>query len=73
MAAEAARKAAPLAMLRSLNPDRVAEIDAQVSKSRPEAQLGFLPVRAGKRDMSAIVDKRSGEIVALLPHRPWEY
>jgi hypothetical protein len=73
VAAEAARKAAPLDRLRKLNPDRQGEIDALVSARRPEQSLGFLPVRAGKRDMSAVVDVKSGAIVALLPHRPWEY
>ena len=39
----------------------------------PESALGFLPVRAGKHDLSAVLDNRTGELVALLPLRPWEY
>jgi hypothetical protein len=73
VAMEAARKAEPLEKLRKLNPERVAEIDALVAAGRPEQSLGFIPVRAGKRDMSAVLDVRSGALVALLPHRPWEY
>ena len=71
--AAARAKGAPLARLRTLNPGREAEVNAVVTKARPEETLGFLPVRAGKRDMSAIVDNRTGELVALLPLAPWEY
>jgi hypothetical protein len=71
--AAAKAKVAPLAKLRTLNPGREAEVNAVVTKARPEDTLGFLPVRAGKRDMSAVVDNRTGELVALLPLAPWEY
>ncbi|MCC6869734.1 MAG: hypothetical protein IT522_13010 [Burkholderiales bacterium] len=33
--------------------------------------LGYVPVRARSRDFSAIVDRRSGEIVGYLPLNPW--
>jgi hypothetical protein len=71
--AAARARAAPLAGLRKLNPGRETEVNAVVTAARPEETLGFLPVRAGKRDMSAILDNRTGELVALLPLRPWEY
>jgi hypothetical protein len=75
VAKDAAAKAreAPLERLRKLNPGREAEVDAVVTSARPEGSLGFLPVRAGKRDMSAVLDTRTGELVALLPLKPWEY
>ena len=73
VAADAAKVAGPLDKLRKLNPERVGEIDALVTAARPEPSLGFLPVRAGKRDMTAVVDVRDGAIVALLPYKPWEY
>ena len=44
-----------------------------VTKARPEDTLGFLPVRAGKHDMTAIVDNRTGELVSAAAARPWEY
>lgn len=75
VAKDAAAKArdARLSALRKLNPGRDAEVNAIVTPSRPEEALGFLPVRAGKHDLSAVIDNRTGEFVALLPLRPWEY
>jgi hypothetical protein len=73
VAGEAARVASPMAKLRTLNPDLVAQVDAVVAASGPEGALGFLPLRAGKRDMSVVVRRPSGQVVTLLPLRPWEY
>lgn len=73
VAAEAGRRAAPMARLRELNPGRVAEVDKVVRGAGPEAGFGFLPMRAGEHDMSVVVEKATGRIVALLPLRPWEY
>lgn len=73
VAHDAAMKSAPMARLRSLNPERVAEVDAAVRADGPEDKLGFLPMRAGKADMSVVVDKATGNVVSLLPLRPWEY
>src|SRR6185436_2997704 len=60
VAKDAAAKAkdAPLSRLRTLNPGREAEVNALVTGSRPEDALGFLPVRAGKHDLSAVLDNR---------------
>lgn len=73
IAPEAARAAAPMARLKKLNPDRVAEIDSLVRGAGGESELGFLPMRAGKRDMTVVVRKKDGAVVALSPLRPWEY
>jgi len=73
VARDASRAAAPMQKLRTLNPDRVAEVDAAIARAGPEAGLGFLPMRAGKRDMSVVVRKESGAIVSLLSLAPWEY
>jgi hypothetical protein len=73
VAPDAALVAAPLAKLRSLNPGREAEVDALATRAGTEAGLGFLPMRAGKRDMTVVVEKRGGAIVALMTLRPWEY
>ncbi len=73
VARDAARKAAPMAKLRELNPDRVDEVDAVVRADGPEDKLGFLPMRAGKSDMTVVVEKATGQVVTLLPLRPWEY
>lgn len=73
VAPEAARRAGPIARLRELNRERAAELEAMLPGGRPESELGFLPMRAGKRDMAVVVEKSSGGIVKLLPLRPWEY
>jgi hypothetical protein len=72
-AGAAAKVAAPMSKLRKLNPDSQAELDALVARSGPEENLAFLPLRAGKRDMSVVVKKVDGAFVTLLPLRPWEY
>jgi hypothetical protein len=73
VARDAAKKAEPMARLRTLNPQRVAEVDAVVRAEGPEDKLGFLPMRAGKADMSVVVDKTTGNVLSLLAMRPWEY
>jgi len=73
VAPDAVKRAAPIAQLRALNRDRLAEIDSLVARVGPEARLGFLPMRAGRRDMSVIVETKGGNVVALLPLRPWDY
>lgn len=73
VAPEAAKRAAPISQLRALNPDSVAEIDSMVARIGPESRLGFLPMRAGKSDMTVVVMKSGGQVLALLPLRPWDY
>jgi hypothetical protein len=71
---EVRAKAAPLAKLRTLNPGREAEIDAAVSNlSRKPDQVGFLPLRAGKVDLTVFVDAKSGDFLKMSSLRPWEY
>lgn len=72
--AQALAKAKPVAELRALNPGRGAEIDAvAASLSRSDQQLRFLPVRAGKRDLVALLDARDGHALKFVALRPWEY
>jgi len=33
--------------------------------------LGFLPVRARKQDLTAIIDRKTGEVLKVLPIDPW--
>ena len=64
--------AAQMARLRELNPKASREIDRLVAGSgRPEAALGFVPVRAGKYDLAAIIDLRSGDLLHVAALRPW--
>ena len=72
--AEALAKAKPIEALRALNPGRGEEIDRiAASLGRGDAGLRFLPVRAGKRDLVALLDARDGRALRFVALRPWEY
>lgn len=71
---DVAARAVPLARLRELNPARRGEIDGLPRKlGRAEGELGFVPLRAGKLDLTALVDRRNGDFLASSNLRPWEY
>ena len=66
--------AEPIAKLRGLNPQSGAEIDRIVARSgKSEEALGFVPMRAGKADLSVVVDKQGGDIFDIAALRPWAY
>lgn len=68
----AARKARPLAELLARQPDEAGTVRAFVARSgRAEADVGFLPMKARNRDMSVVVDVRSGEVIGIIPVYPW--
>jgi hypothetical protein len=70
--AKAAAAAQPLADLMKRQPGDAAKIRAFAAGSgRAEDALGFLPMRARIRDMSVVVDRKTGEIVGILPVYPW--
>ena len=70
--ADARARAKPLARLRELNPDASRRIDRIVSASGvPEAALGFLPVRAGRYDLAAIIDLKAADLHEVAALRPW--
>ena len=70
----AASKAQPLADLRKLNPERVADVDALPRKyGRAEAALAFLPLKTGKADLAVILSSGDGAVLGLEPLTPWEY
>lgn len=72
--ADAAAKARRLSELRSLNPDRSGEIDrALASLGRKDEEVAFLPMRAGKRDLTVLVDAKSGDVLGLTDFKPWKY
>lgn len=68
-------RAAPFARLRELNPQSAAAIDGLVAKlGLPEAQLRFLPMRAGRHvDLTVVVDASRGDVLKIAALRPWEY
>ncbi|MBK8739849.1 MAG: hypothetical protein IPM02_10040 [Betaproteobacteria bacterium] len=71
VAAEAGRRAQPLATLRRFNSEHVGDIDEFVrANDLSEADAGFLPLRA-KRGERAVIVKRSGVVVGTLNLSPW--
>lgn len=70
--AAAGQAAKPLAELKKLNPNRTADIDEAIRASgRNEADVGFLPLRAKYRDLTVLVGKGDGNVLALLKMDPW--
>jgi hypothetical protein len=65
-------KSEPLSTLRERNPARAAEVDALVARSGGrEDALRFLPMRAGKADLSVVIDAKTGEVVRISSLKPW--
>jgi hypothetical protein len=59
--------AMPLDRLVRMRPERKADLDRAVAATgHPAAQLGYLPILARRTDWSALVDRRSGEIVGYV-------
>jgi hypothetical protein len=72
--AEAVARARKVAELRALNPGRAAEVSrALASLGREEEEVAFLPMRAGKRDLTVLIDARSGEVLGITDFRPWNH
>lgn len=64
----------PLEKLRSYNKDRPGEVDQVLaSLGRKEADVLFLPMRAGKRDLAAFVDAKDGKLLRITTLKPWDY
>jgi len=62
----------PIDLLRKRNPGQVARVDEAVAKSgKPEAAVGFVPIRAGKSDLTAIVDRATGDVLRVSDVLPW--
>ena len=43
------------------------------SVGRAEADVRYLPLRAGKVDLTVLVDARTGEVLRLAALKPWEF
>ncbi len=70
--ADVVKQSRPLEVLRKRNPERAGEI-AQVLASigRNEADVRFVPMRAGKYDLTVFVDAKSGDILKITSLFPW--
>lgn len=70
--AAAGQAAKPLSELKQLNPARATEIDDAIRNSgKNEADLGYLPLRAKHQDLTVLVARSDGKIMAMLTMRPW--
>jgi len=70
--AQARAKGEPLQTLRRRNPAHAAEVDALLkSLGRKEDDVRYLPLRAGKVDLSVIIDAKTGDIVRISSLKPW--
>jgi hypothetical protein len=64
----------PVAQLREFNRDRPGEVDRVIASiGRKEDGLLYLPMRAGKRDLTVLVDAKTGSIARIAQLRPWQY
>jgi hypothetical protein len=68
----AKEKAERLQKLRERNPKHTADVDALVSGlRRKEEELRFLPMRAGKFDLTVVIDANTGDILRISSIKPW--
>ena len=66
-------QAMPLSTLRSRNPKAVPEVDRVLaSLGRKEADVRFLPMRAGKADLAVFVDLKTGDVLRYTSLYPWD-
>lgn len=71
---EVAAHAKPYEDLRRFNPGAEARIAALPGKwDKAPGDLGFVPMRAGKVDLSVLVDRHTGDYVGISSLRPWQY
>ena len=69
---DAARAAKPLAELAKRQPQHASVIRSFVAGSgRAEEAMGFVPMKARNQDMAVVVDRKSGDIVDIVPVNPW--
>lgn len=74
VAKEAAAAAKPVTQLNRFNPGAGASVAALPAKfATKEEDLGFLPMRAGKKDLTVLVDRKSGRFLGTSELKPWQY
>src|SRR5262249_29658506 len=70
--AQARAKGEALETLRRRNPAHAGEIDALLkSLGRKEDDVRYLPLRAGKVDLSVIINAKTGEVLKIASLKPW--
>ncbi|MGR9117556.1 MAG: TfpX/TfpZ family type IV pilin accessory protein [Gammaproteobacteria bacterium] len=70
--ARASRTSQALEALKKFNRDQVETVDALVKKyAAKKIEAGYLPLSGKARDLTVIVDRRSGTVLELVDLRPW--
>lgn len=71
---QVAARAKPYGDLRRFNPGAETRIAALPGKwGRAPGDLGFVPMRAGKADLTALVDRKTGDYLGTSSLHPWQY
>lgn len=71
---QAAGRAEVIGALRKWNAKDPGGVDALVkSLGGREERLRFLPMRAGKHDLTVVLDADSGEVLRIVALQPWEF
>ncbi|MGH9199243.1 MAG: hypothetical protein ACRD1T_26380, partial [Acidimicrobiia bacterium] len=70
--AQVIARAQPLEELKKKRAEAQAELATlEQDLARRPKDFGFLPVRARKKDLTAIIDRKTGEVVKILSIDPW--
>ena len=71
-AAQVVARQRPLTALRAARPESAGAIVALAARlGLPEDRLGFVPMIAKNRDVSAVVDAHTGELLEIIDVDPW--
>ncbi len=71
-AARVIAKSRPLAELREKRPEAAADLARLIDSFGEDAgHIGFLPMRARARDLTAVIDRRNGNLIEVLLIDPW--
>ncbi|HEY2628972.1 MAG TPA: TfpX/TfpZ family type IV pilin accessory protein [Usitatibacter sp.] len=63
----------PIEALRKYNPQRLRDIDEAIAATgRKEGEVAFIPMRAGKKDLTVFVDKATGDVLEITSLVPWD-
>lgn len=72
MAETALKRAKPVEKLREYNPGGVKPLDEALAKlGRTPDSVRFLPLKARARDMSVLIDAKTGDFLRIVPISPW--
>ena len=72
--ADVRAKSKPIKELRTFNVGNTEDIDrALKGLGRAEGAVAFLPLRAGKQDLTVLIDAASGDYLGMVDAKPWKY